>query len=476
MASSTPLMRILIWVGVFTLQALAFSRNRTSRQAPPVVSDDQQLVKRIKRQDISKDVILHPFSGRGLPYFTDLLFPAPCGQPTAGMKISIDTGSSDFWIDSRKWCKCPVKDAVDKQLCTSLNSLKKKGGVTIEYDDNSKVTGAFLEEDLFFGKEETLEGVTMMAAWGFEPEAKFQGNNAPTGVVGLSFIRNQQVQNQQKYWTLPYVLENNAITSSNAFSMWFEETKDHDDFEGKIFFGGYVTNYYKGALTTFPLLNGASLKVPTEIVIQLDGIKYKGKDTFYNCKDSLPVLLDTGTYSSFVPIDIFKTLVDQIGPNEIHENSVRVYAVFDCKRLDLEETVDFQIGKLKVPVPLKDLIREVTQEEIDDRKSPWLKKGKCTTHAINAFPSAESRAITNGFQGQMRPVDRNDRHILGVTFLRRLIVLYDLPQGEVALGLADQVAMKKVKPKLYSFDDVKRHQGQGPYNPVQGVEEVCRRA
>ncbi|KAF3035639.1 hypothetical protein E8E11_003566 [Didymella keratinophila] len=151
-----------------------------------------------------------------------------------------------------------------------------------------------------------------MAARDFSSDynQNFGDSTSDGGLIGLGFQRNQQVDDpDDQYPTLPELLREQKRTASTVFSMWFYGTNDEGTFEASILFGGYVSNFFKAPLTIFRMQPTTVKDNVTEIVVQLDRIVFRGVDAFVNCTDNTDVLLDTGTYSSWLPLDSFKRIV-----------------------------------------------------------------------------------------------------------------------------------------------------------------------
>jgi hypothetical protein len=78
------------------------------------------------------------------------------------------------------------------------------------------------------------------------------------------------------------------------------------------------------------------------------------------------------------------------------------------------------------------------------------------------------------FSGPVSPSARSTRRsILGITFLRHAYVLYDIPQGEIAIAPVDDWAVSNIPAEQYSFVDGPAHQGQEGYDPQENVAQRC---
>jgi hypothetical protein len=333
------------------------------------------------RTNNGDSILLNPLRGKMFPYFYNIAFNEPCLNPK-GIKIAVDTGSSDFWIDSSVWCNCDrAIAAVNKAKCDRIEAQRAAGDFrSITYDDGFAARGNFVQMDLFFDKN-PLRDIEFLAA--YEYDNRPTGINAPTGSIGLGYMVDQALKDKngnkgEEYPTLPVVLERNGNTTSNAYSMWFRPTETKADFTATIMFGGYPRNYFKGDLTTFPVVRG----VPG-IVIQLDQISFDGSPIFSRCEKEMQVMLDTGTFGMYLPHDTFEALVTSIGPYEFTENKIRKIAVFrDCSKIDLKRVLTFTFDNIDISLRIEDIVRSVTQKEVDDATYPSRHIQDTSKHCI----------------------------------------------------------------------------------------------
>jgi hypothetical protein len=333
------------------------------------------------RTNNGDSILLNPLKGKMFPYFHNIAFNEPCLNPK-GIKIAVDTGSSDFWIDSSVWCNCDRAIApVNKAKCDRIEAQRAAGDFrSITYDDGFAARGNFVQMDLFFDKN-PLRNIGFLAAYDYDNRPT--GINALTGSIGLGYMVDQALKDKngnkrEEYPTLPVVLERNGNTTSNAYSMWFRPTEAKADFTATIMFGGYPRNYFTGDLTTFPILPN----VPG-IVIQLDQISFDGSLIFTRCKKEMHVMLDTGTFGMYLPHDTFEALVTSIGPYEFTENKIRKIAVFrDCSKIDLKRVLTFTFDNIDISLRIEDIVRSVTQKEVDDATYPSRHIQDTSKHCI----------------------------------------------------------------------------------------------
>lgn len=257
------------------------------------------------------------------------------------------------------------------------------------------------------GTEFLLKNIGFVAAYDFQNEPT--GPNAMTGSIGLGYTDDQQLnvgQDGFQYYTLPEVLENNHNTTSNAFSMWFETTGLDEDFAAKILFGGYVRNFYQKPLVALEVTKDSNWSDEEggsggqKIIVQLDEIIHKKKRIFDTCDQFQPVLLDTGSFSSYLPHDAFTKLADRMGAHDFVENGNRKIAVFDdCTTWDPDERIQFRFGTVDISVPIwGNLVRFVNDREVESSNYPTItdSKKQCLTHGRSLDPNFKLQANAAG--------------------------------------------------------------------------------
>lgn len=355
---------------------------------------DKVLLFRAKRRNSRLQFHLHPTKAKSLPYFDDISFSyAPCLDPKTN-RISIDTGSSDTWLNGLEWCTCSKAslDIASQNWCKALKKIESERPLDyINYDDDLHVGGFYLKNgQLYFGRGETglvLSKVTFLAG------TSFSGPNAPgtpngfNGTMGMGYPRAQQRQNY-RYENLPGLMQRNNHISSQVFTMWFENDlkaseaeAEVDDFPARVLFGGSAEGIQKQIPQWFPILPDEHGE-HEEIIIWLDRISVKSPLKSPAAMHPERVLLDTGSYSSYLPAEVFLDIAKQLGHTGlVYNNDVRMSARFsDCARLNWANTVNFHFGKLEIAVPLTDIVRPVTEKE---QEKFHFAPNECITHGTS---------------------------------------------------------------------------------------------
>jgi hypothetical protein len=394
-------------------------KRKVSIRTQTVPSPKKPVLLDVRRIHNGDDIIINPTKGQVFPYFHNISFNEPC-QKSENMnkiKIAVDTGSSDFWIDSSVWCDCD-RAIANEDRCSQIDAHRAKGDyLSLTYEDGFKVQGNFMHADLNFN-EKSLENIGFLAAWRYENAPT--GLNAMTGSVGLGYMAEQALRDKYgdigaSYWTLPIVLQRNRNVTSHAFTMWFQPTTYGMAFAATIAFGGAAKNYYEGDLARFSMLDKLGIVIPLDQISsqkkvmsydwekQITSHDLEGEVIFSSRVDKdffpsgMPVMLDTGTFGMYLPHDTFKALVTSIGPYEFTENHVRKVAVFrDCDKIDLTQILQFEFGNINISIPLTAIIRNVTKREIKDKKYP--------SRVIRA---GKKQCVTDGKNGSTRVILAN---------------------------------------------------------------------
>jgi hypothetical protein len=452
----------------------------------------------VVRTNNGGNILINPLKGKMFPYFHNIAFKEPCHNPNK-TKIAVDTGSSDFWIDSSVWCNCP-KATTSKKLCKNITDQQAAGvSSSLEFADGFTARGSFINADLYFDQNK-LKNIGFLAASDFDNRPV--GINAMSGSIGLGWFGEQELRDKygKTYLTLPLFLEREKDVTSSAYSMRFRLTASTEDFAATITFGGYDPDYVDGTLRTFQILNEPG------IVISLDGISLAGKVIFSSCKETMRVMLDTGTFGMYLPPDTFEALAASIGPFDYAENYVRRIAIFqDCTKINLDQVLQFTFSNIKISLRLGDIVRFVKPEEVRDQSSPAqlitdVKKqcityGKTISNQVDlnlqlpagaatwsSWPyeasekSDTSKFMLLGFSGGVKPKENIDRTaILGLTFLRHAFVLYDIPKQQVAMAPVKQPAVKSTGANQVMFNDAYPRKKLPGYNPTLAPPPSCLR-
>jgi len=360
----------------------------------PIAHDRARLRKRA-------DVVQESLDNELTLYYADISL----GTPAQQIKVSIDTGSSDLWVNSAdssicsgysSQCEGGTYDQSASSSATVVNS-----DFNISYVDGSGASGDYVTDTLTFG------GVTL---------DKFQfgiGEESTSlmGVLGIGYttIETQVLYaNDEPYPNLPKALVNQGYINTAAYSLWLN---DLDSSTGSILFGGVNTAKYSGDLTTVPVLgasDGTVGGIYYELAVALSGVEFGG--TSMAGSDELPIaaVLDSGTSLIYLP----SAIVDNIY-NEVNVEVDQGVAYAYCEDADSDKKLSFTFSGVTIEVPMDELYISVGTDE-----------------------NGQPYTFRNGKEACIFGVASVDggTPLLGDTFLRSAYVVYDLANNEISLA------------------------------------------
>ena len=342
------------------------------------------------------------------------------GTPPQALRLHIDTGSSDLWINSDKSQFCQQSDQVFEQEgevpCSvsgtyDANSSSSYSYVNsefqIKYADNSGAAGDYFTDNVNIGGA-SVKGVQM--GLGYQ-------SSSSEGVMGIGYpsLESQAVSlNEQTYANLPQAMVDQGIIRSNAYSLWLN---DLDSSRGTALFGGVDTDKYHGSLSTLPIqkVQGTYL----EMLVTLTGVTLvdSGRNTSQvpSGSSSLPtaVLLDSGSTLSYIPQDIADSIYSSLSSFDVTYDTQEQQTFCDCNLANSPITVDFIFSGVLISVPMNELVIVVGE----DRSGNLV----C---AFGIFPVPASQSSGEG----------GATFTLGDTFIRSAYIVYDIANNEISLA------------------------------------------
>ncbi|KAI9810989.1 MAG: hypothetical protein M1827_005720 [Pycnora praestabilis] len=331
------------------------------------------------------------------------------GTPAQKLSLHIDTGSSDLWANSPKSQICKSKGSpcagVGTYTANSSSTYKYvSSDFNISYVDGSGSTGDYATDTLAIG------GATLTdLQFGIGYVSALQ-----EGVLGLGYGVNEVQANQnnkQPYPNVPQLMANQGIIQSNAYSLWLN---DLDASQGSILFGGVDSDKYQGELQTLPII--AEDGVFAEFIITLTalGLSSGGSSSqSIASKESIPVLLDSGSSLTYLPDAIASNIFSAVGAQYDQQSQA---AYVPCSLMNNDTTLDFTFTTPSISVAMSELV-------IDPGTNP---DGSAVT--FNDGTPACLFGISSAGQST---------NILGDTFLRSAYVVYDLSNNQISLAATD---------------------------------------
>ncbi|KAH8662216.1 aspartic peptidase domain-containing protein [Xylariales sp. PMI_506] len=346
----------------------------------------------------------------GQAYYADV----SVGTPPQNLTLVIDTGSSDVWLL-----------ASDSTLCTSTRNQQVYGycsptydssssstyklvlqnGFSISYADSSGAKGDYITDDFSFAGA-TIESLQM----GLADQATI-----PIGIMGIGLDTNEAAS--KEYPNLMDEFLSQGLIASKAYSLYLD---DYSSSTGNILFGGIDTEKFVGDLTALPIQPDSQSNTYTSFTVALSSISLtNGGSSSSVSSEALPVVLDSGTTLTYLPVDIISTIYDTLNVYDDENESGFVY--IDCSYSTKNITFDYQFGGGNGPV-VKVPISEVVFDTVKLYESEGLQLPR---NLPFDDPCIFGMMASQGI------------YLLGDTFLRSAYVVYDLSNLEIAVAQAN---------------------------------------
>ncbi|KAJ6109785.1 hypothetical protein N7486_002020 [Penicillium sp. IBT 16267x] len=390
----------LVLLATCALPALGLTLHE--RDTPAVVGFD------IKRRDISNPVardrarrkragtVSVGLDNEELLYLVNVTL----GTPEQSLRLVIDTGSSDLWVNTPNSTLCKEYSKYCDYFGTYDSSASStyayvNSDFNISYADGSGAAGVYATETLHIGN-------TTMTDFQF---GIGDVSSSEEGVLGIGYVTNEaqmEFAGEPTYANLPKAMVNKGLINSNAYSLWLN---DLDASEGSILFGGVNTDKYLGTLETLPIEKTGNEY--TAFYIALTGVALTNSSGTINYSSSdLPaaVLLDSGSSLTYLPDSIVQQIYDDL---DVTYEASQGYGYIPCSMAKKDYNISYTFSSPTITVGIAELVLELEQVSFSDGEAA------CT---FGIVPSGGSTSV------------------LGDTFLRSAYVVYDLANNEISLA------------------------------------------
>jgi len=279
---------------------------------------------------------------------------ATMGTPAQDLRLHIDTGSSDLWVNvaSSTLCKsqggdyCEASGTYAPNKSTTYQYLNSLFNIT--YVDGTGSTGDYATDVVKFS------GVTVdNQQFGIGYTSTSQ-----EGVLGIGYPINEVAvayNGGKSYANLPVSLVNQGAISTNAYSLWLN---DLDASTGTILFGGVNTDKFTGTLKTLPIIQEEG--VYAEFIIALTAVGANGTEGSIATNLAEPALLDSGSSLMYLPDDITTDIYNTFGAQY---DSSQGAAFVDCSLADADGSIDLTFSGATISVALKELVIVAGEEK-----------------------------------------------------------------------------------------------------------------
>ncbi|ODA82607.1 hypothetical protein RJ55_01115 [Drechmeria coniospora] len=400
-------MKLAVPLALFALHGAAnalYLQRRQPSDGPP----------RVLRLDLHRNAILDPVGHDRLRrrtatvnvdldnYQTLYFFNASVGTPAQELRMHLDTGSSDLWVNTPKSDLCSMRSRpcafsgeFSPNKSTTYEYINSK--FNISYADGSSAAGDYVTDTLRFG------GANVSA---FQFGIGYE-STSPQNVIGIGYPANEvQVvrYGMSPYDNLPARLAADGIIASNTFSLWLN---DLDADTGSILFGGVDASRYHGDLVTVPIQKVQGAYVA--FFITMTGLNVGTKTLDDDM--ALAVLLDSGSSFTYLPNSLTKQIYNAV--DAVYQNEQRV-AFVPCSLANENVTMTFKFSSpAAVAVPMNELVLPIPQSGSGDPLT---------------FDNGEPACFFG-----ILPAD-SGTSVLGDTFLRSAYAVFDLDNNSISLA------------------------------------------
>lgn len=322
------------------------------------------------------------------------------GTPPQPLRLHLDTGSSDLWVNSPRSNEClqsssPCKFAGTYAANASSTYAYVGSWFNITYVDGSGASGDYATDSFSIGST-TLQ--KLQFGIGYE-------SSSTQGILGLGYKVNEaQVGRARKpaYDNLPAQMVADGLIHSNAYSLWLN---DLDSNTGSVLFGGVDTQQYTGNLQTLPIQSESGTYAEFLITLTSLGL---GNTTVAGDL-ALAVLLDSGSSLTYLPDTVVNTIYGQVGAQ--YDDSAGV-AYVPCSLANSQTNLTFTFSSPTITVAMDELVLDMI---LTSGQRPTFSDGATAC----LFGVAPAGAGTN---------------VLGDTFLRSAYVVFDLDNNAISLA------------------------------------------
>ncbi|KAF3311194.1 hypothetical protein TWF173_008644 [Orbilia oligospora] len=387
---------LLVSSGVSTL----FVRDGSSKVIRVPFSKERVTHNQVSKREPASKTAVQKLDNKDFLFYANVTV----GTPPQHIRLHIDTGSSDIWVETAnsEICRrdggngCDIGGTYDNG--TSSTAEYVEGDFSIMYVDGQYASGVYAKDTLGIGGVGVKDVQFGIGLQGTSEE----------GVLGIGFERRQSrvLQGLEPYPGLVTQMVNQGLINSRAYSVWLN---DLNAAAGEILFGGIDTGKFKAPLATIPLSRRTDLPSPIDFIITLHGLTIENGDgesrELMNTSRNIPALLDTGASFTYLPQDIAGQLIELVGAITVPEYKG---PAVNCSKRSLEGSINFTFAGATIKVNLRDFIIDATDEPNEDN------------HILCYF----------GILG----MNEGSVLTLGDTFLRSAYVVYDMDNEAISIG------------------------------------------
>lgn len=330
---------------------------------------------------------------------------ATIGTPPQHVRLHLDTGSSDLWVNtpSSELCRSSTRpcDYAGTYTANASSTYEYVGSYfNISYVDGSGAIGDYVSDTVAIGGQR-LDRLQFGIG--------YASSNAQ-GILGIGYPLNEvQVSRAglPPYNNLPAQMVADGLIRTNAYSLWLN---DLDASTGSILFGGVDSEKHEGALELLPVQSEAG--VYAEFMITLTKLQLDDRQIGGDL--ALAVLLDTGSSLTYLPDPLVHDIYRRVGAVYDAEANAAYVPCSLARNASAPRRLVFTFTSPAISVDMDELVLDLVTTAGRHRR-PTLPDGApaCLFGIGPAGPGT---------------------NVLGDTFLRSAYVVYDLANNQIALA------------------------------------------
>ncbi|KAF3765055.1 acid protease [Cryphonectria parasitica EP155] len=321
-------------------------------------------------------------------YLIELTF----GSNAQAVKVAIDTGSDELFVDPD--CEDPDFTSDEQQECDadgtytpSTSTTSKTTGETsqIVYGSGAVDIAYYIDSIGIPGASQNLTSVQFGKAT--------ESEDLNEGILGLGFGNGVNLN----YSNFVDALQEQGLTNTKAFSVALGTS---DTAGGTIVFGGVDTKKFAGSLTSLDIASPEDGDIQ-RYAVAMSSLSYKSSSgtTKYSGSSLSEIVLDTGSSLCELPSAIVTAMANDVGAQEDSESGLYVV---DCNAASSSDALEFAFDGVTINVPMSDFV---------------LQDGTACVLGVMALESG------TGIDG-----------LLGDTFLRNAYVVFDQTNMKISMA------------------------------------------
>ncbi|KAJ5657136.1 uncharacterized protein N7484_000785 [Penicillium longicatenatum] len=317
------------------------------------------------------------------------------GTPAQNLSLSLDTGSSDIWVNVPNSTYC----ATDDDPCSSTGLFKLEDSSSfkmLDYEMNATYVSGFLAKGPYATDTLVIGGATVKNMQFAVAEESLN----PHGILGIGYATNTDAASEgHKYPNLPEALVDSGAINSAAYSLWLNKF----DGTGNLLFGGVNKARYQGELQTVPVLPVYAQYYSLTIALTDISVKSTSGTKSYATGLPLAVTLDNGSAFILLPQELVDPIYKELGAGYSESDSA---AYIPCNMSTADYNVTFSFSGATVNIPISELV-------FDSYTAAGFADGDCVFGLSYSEPGV---------------------NLMGDSFLRSAYVVYDLANNEISLA------------------------------------------